>query len=138
MDANLIDANLTNTNLANAYLHETHLRGTRCTGANFTGGSFEETIFVDTCLLDVKGLDTCEHLSSSVIDHRTLMRSGRLPLPFLRGCGLPDKLIEYLPSLLNEPIQFYSVFISYSHADKAFAKRLHDTLQGRGHPLLAR
>jgi hypothetical protein len=26
----------------------------------------------------------------------------------------------------------YSVFISYSHADKAFARRVHDTLQGRG------
>ena len=46
-----------------------------------------------------------------------------LPLPFLRGCGLPDKLIEYLPSLLNEAIQFYSCFISYSHEDKAFARR---------------
>jgi len=31
-----------------------------------------------------------------------------------------------------DPIQFYSCFISYSHADKAFACRLHDTLQGRG------
>ena len=32
----------------------------------------------------------------------------------------------------NEPIQFYSCFISYSHDDKPFAKRLFDTLQGRG------
>ncbi|MDQ3907364.1 MAG: toll/interleukin-1 receptor domain-containing protein [Acidobacteriota bacterium] len=31
-----------------------------------------------------------------------------------------------------EPIQFYSCFISYSHADKSFARRLHDALQGRG------
>ena len=31
-----------------------------------------------------------------------------------------------------QPIQFYSCFISYSHADKAFARRLHDALQGRG------
>ena len=31
-----------------------------------------------------------------------------------------------------EPIQFYSCFISYSHTDKSFARRLHDTLQGRG------
>ena len=35
-------------------------------------------------------------------------------------------------SLLNQPIQFYSCFISYNHADKTFARRLHDTLQGRG------
>ena len=30
------------------------------------------------------------------------------------------------------PIEFYSVFISYSHADKAFARKLHDTLQNKG------
>jgi hypothetical protein len=58
--------------------------------------------------------------------------SGQLPINFLRGCGLPEALIEYLPSLLNQAIQFYSCFISYSHEDKAFAQRLHDQLQGRG------
>jgi hypothetical protein len=29
---------------------------------------------------------------------------GPLPLSFLRGVGLPDNFIEYLPSLLNQPI----------------------------------
>jgi hypothetical protein len=37
-----------------------------------------------------------------------------------------------MPSLTAQAIQFYSCFISYSHADKAFARRLHDGLQGRG------
>ena len=55
-----------------------------------------------------------------------------LPLPFLRGCGWSDALIDYIPSLLGEAISFYSCFISYSHEDKAFARRLHDQLQGRG------
>src|SRR4029453_15657167 len=57
---------------------------------------------------------------------------GRLPLSFLRGCGLPDIMIDYLPSLLNEPIQLYSCFISYAHQDEPFVKRLYDTLQGKG------
>jgi hypothetical protein len=61
-----------------------------------------------------------------------LQRSGLLPLPFLRGVGLPDNLIDYLPSLLNQPIQFYSCFISYSSADEEFAKRLHADLQAHG------
>ena len=61
-----------------------------------------------------------------------MQRSGPLPLAFLRGVGLPDNLIDYLPSLLNQPIQFYSCFISYCHEDKFFARRLHDQLQGRG------
>jgi hypothetical protein len=34
--------------------------------------------------------------------------------------------------LLNQPIQFYSVFISYSHEDKSFARRLYNELQGHG------
>jgi TIR domain len=29
-------------------------------------------------------------------------------------------------------IEFYSCFISYSHSDKSFARRLHDQLQARG------
>lgn len=43
-------------------------------------------------------------------------------------------MIEYLPSLLNQAkaIDFYSCFISYSHADKSFARRLYDQLQGQG------
>jgi hypothetical protein len=61
-----------------------------------------------------------------------LQRSGRLPLVFLRGVGLPDTLIDYLPSLLNQPIQHYSCFISYSSKDDAFAHRLHADLQDKG------
>jgi hypothetical protein len=56
----------------------------------------------------------------------------RLPLPFLRGVGLPDNLIDYLPSLANRPVQFYSCFISYSSKDQAFAERLHADLQAKG------
>jgi hypothetical protein len=46
--------------------------------------------------------------------------------------GLPDRLIDYLPSLLNEAIQHYSCFISYSSKDQAFAERLHADLQNNG------
>ena len=52
----------------------------------------------------------------------------------MRGCGVAENLIAYLPSLVSglKAIQFYSCFISYSHADKSFARRLHDALQGKG------
>jgi hypothetical protein len=63
---------------------------------------------------------------------QTLQRSGPLPLVFLRGIGLPDNLIDYLPSLLNQPIQFFSCFISYSSKDQKFADRLHADLQNKG------
>jgi hypothetical protein len=101
-------------------------------GANLSGADLLETLFINMKLVDVVGLEACLHHGPSTLDHRTLAQSGQLPLAFLRGCGLPEELIVYLPSLLHEAIQFYSCFISYNHTDKAFARRLHDTLQGRG------
>jgi len=77
-------------------------------------------------------LESAVHAGRSVIDIRTLAKSSNLPLSFLRGCGLPDVLIEYLPSLLSQPIQFYSCFISYSTKDQPFAERLHADLQNKG------
>jgi hypothetical protein len=56
----------------------------------------------------------------------------RVPLPFLRGCGLPDVVIDYLPSLTQTAVQFYSCFISYSTKDQAFADRLYADLQNQG------
>ena len=38
----------------------------------------------------------------------------------------------YLPSLLNEVIQFYSCFMSYSTEDQPFADRPHADLQNKG------
>jgi hypothetical protein len=46
--------------------------------------------------------------------------------------GLPDNVIDYLPSLLNTAIQLYSCFISYSSKDEAFAERVHADLQDNG------
>jgi hypothetical protein len=89
-------------------------------------------VFGNTDLSDVKGLDSCIHWGPSTIDHRTLQRSGPLPLTFLRGVGLPERLIEYLPSILEQAIQFYSCFISYSSKDQKFADRLHADLQNKG------
>jgi hypothetical protein len=57
-----------------------------------------------------------------------------MPRDFLKGCGLTDRYIDYIPSLLaaEKPIQFYSCFISYSHKNEEFTKQLHGKLQQRG------
>jgi uncharacterized protein YjbI with pentapeptide repeats len=140
--ASLNDADLTHTNLAEATLAEanlcyTNLHGANLTHANLTGAdvsgvSFDDTDFIGTNLTAVRGLETCKHAGPSTLDHRTLAKSGPLPLVFLRGCGLPEALINYLPSLLNEPFQFYSCFISYASKDHAFAERLYADLQNKG------
>jgi hypothetical protein len=91
-----------------------------------------ETVFANADLTGCHSLETCLHYGPSSLDIRTLQRSDPLPLAFLRGVGLPDSLINYLPSLLSQPNQLYSVFISYSSKDKGFARRLHADLQNRG------
>jgi hypothetical protein len=70
-----------------------------------------------------------------VVDINTLLHSyGRIPEAFLRGCGVPESVIQFLPLILNsmEPIQFYSCFISYSSEDQEFAERLYSRMvQGK-------
>jgi TIR domain/Pentapeptide repeats (8 copies) len=130
--AMLHDANLHDANLRGANLRDANLRGANLRDANLSGAFLSETLFVDTDLTRAEGLETCLYIGPSTIDHRTLQRSGPLPLVFLRGVGLPDNLINYLPSLLNQPRQFYSCFISYSSKDQKFADRLHADLQNKG------
>jgi uncharacterized protein YjbI with pentapeptide repeats len=60
-----------------------HLRMADLRMANLSGADLSETIFGDTNLTDARGLDSCKHQGPSTIDHRTLMRSGPLPLAFL-------------------------------------------------------
>jgi hypothetical protein len=125
MDLRGVDFTVTDLRWAN-------LSGAHLADADLNGARLRETLFVDTDLSHTKGLDSCVHSGPSVIDHRTLLRSRGLPLAFLRGCGLPDRLIEYLPSLAGEAFEFYSCFISYSTVDQDFAAQLHAGLQSRG------
>jgi hypothetical protein len=131
-EADLAGANFAGADLARANLRGANLRGVNLAGANLSQVHLYETVFGNTTLTAVQGLETCNHIGPSTLDHRTLARSGPLPLPFLRGCGLPDVLIEYLPSLLGEPIQYDSLFISYASRDQAFAERLYADLQNKG------
>ena len=73
------------------------------------------------------------HFGPSTIGTDTLERSqGDIPEVFLRGVGLSDTFIEYAHALFQEPIQYYTCFISYSSKDEAFAKRLYSDLQSEG------
>jgi hypothetical protein len=130
--ANLRDANLRDASLAWADLRYADFRNANLTGADVSGVFLNDTDFISTNMAAVRGLETCHHAGPSTLDHRTLAKSGPLPLAFLRGCGLPDTLIDYLPSLLGEPFQFYSCFISYASKDHAFAERLYADLQNEG------
>jgi hypothetical protein len=79
------------------------------------------------------GLEAIQHRGPSIIGIDTLYRSqGNIPEAFLRGAGVPDDLITYIKSLVGQPFQYYSCFISYSSRDEALAQRLHADLQDKG------
>jgi len=147
----------THTSLRNAKLEYADLRGAVIVGATMTGvslrGSKMGDSLIDADLSQVDGLGEVEHTGPSRLSHRAIRSLGHpLPIDFLRGCGLSDFDIAsaklFNPALRNEqitdlvyelhairtdsPIQFYSVFISYSHSDKDFAQRLYMALQQRG------
>jgi TIR domain/Pentapeptide repeats (8 copies) len=131
-EADLAWAKLYGANLRGANLVLADLNGADLGGADLREASVLGTIFVAVDLTKTNGLNECRHLGPSVIDFRTLSLSENLPISFLRGCGLPDNLIDYLPSLRGDAIQFYSCFISYSTKDQIFAERLHADLQNKG------
>jgi uncharacterized protein YjbI with pentapeptide repeats len=113
--ANLSGANLSDADLSGAYLNWVNLGGANLSGANLRGARCLETSFANLDLLQVKRLDSVKHLGPSTIVTNTRFRSyGKIPEAFLRGCGLPDSLIEYLPTLIGsmDPIQFHSCFVS--------------------------
>ena len=154
----LQEADLSVTALIRADLRETTLASTNLTGArlweaDLTGSRMVSTIFVDTELSETRGLETIYHHGPSLIGIETIRRSkGKLPVEFLRGCGLSDLEIEAAklaapgldPEQVTEiayeicrlyggqPIQFYSCFISYSSLDDKFARRLYKDLQSNG------
>ena len=109
----LIGANLHRANLTEADLTGAILIGANLSGVNLSRVELSNTIFAFTDLSTVEGLKTCNHRGPSSIDHNTLAGSGKLPDVFLRGCGLPEALIDYLPSLHEEASQYYSSPFAY-------------------------
>ena len=114
-----------------AYGLGANLAGAVLTGADWHQAFVGATVFSSTVLKGSKGLSTCRHVQPSSLDLHTLAASPDLPLQFMYGTGLPPSLVTELLDLLGTQ-EFYSCFISYSHADKAFARRVHDTLRAAG------
>ena len=127
-------ASLVDSNLEQAELLGTNLRDANLSGARLADARLYEVVFGNTDLSEAHGLDECNHRGPSILDIRTISLS-QPPLPpkFLKGCGFSDILIDFLPSLLKEePVAFYSCFISHSSEDADFAKQLHANLQDKG------
>lgn len=128
--ANLCRANLVAADLLNADIIDAQLHGAELTDANFRGIRLGWTALGNIDLSGVRSLDTARFYAPSSISIDTLYKSqGKIPESFLRGCGVPDSFIMYMRSLVGQPVDFYSCFISYSTKDEEFAKHLHARLQ---------
>ncbi|MEQ9408448.1 MAG: toll/interleukin-1 receptor domain-containing protein [Fuerstiella sp.] len=131
--AYLNGADLSRANLSRANLICANLSGADLSRANLNGASVGATSFGAVDVSNIIAIETVEHTGPSTIGIDTMYASnGNIPDIFLRGCGVPEEFIAYKSSFVGSAIDFYSCFISYSHEDKQFARRLHDALQGKG------
>ncbi|MEM9388688.1 MAG: toll/interleukin-1 receptor domain-containing protein [Pseudomonadota bacterium] len=132
--ADLTGADLRRADLSGADLSVAGLGFAKLAEADFCFAFFGYTK-LNWCvgISRARHLDQVNHSNQSSLDFgNNFHETAALPEVFLRGCGVPEALIEYLPSFSTEAIKFYSCFISYNHDDESFARRLHDQLQARG------
>jgi uncharacterized protein YjbI with pentapeptide repeats len=128
--SNFSRADLRHANLTDAKLIYTNFNWSTLEGAVFNSAICFYTSFGNVNLSGSIGVETIRIAGPCVIDFNTLALSqGKIPESFLRGCGVPEDLIAYLPSFFSQPFQYYSCFISHSSKDAAFCQRLHADLQ---------
>ncbi len=135
--ARLDGARLDGASLVIASLHNTDLDGT-----NFGGAHLGFTAIGDTDLSQSQGLETVNHIGPSSIATSTLERtaaglakdsSRRAEIEaFLRDAGVSESYLQIFQRSVEQPPEFYSCFISYSHEDKRFARRIYEDLKAGG------
>lgn len=125
---NLRDAKLLDADLGNADLGRAHLDG-----ADLSGAHLAFTIVAQVDLRFTKGLAELDHRGPSRVElHTVWLPQDSSALHFLRGAGVPDEWIDFWRSMMTHPIQYHSLFISYSSKDETLAKRLYADLQAHG------
>jgi hypothetical protein len=130
--ADLRRANLSGAQLCGADFRGADLRDTDLHHANLSNATFGHTL-ISCDLSQAGGLDSVVHLCRSIVDiHAVLCFRDRLPLKFLRGCGLSEEEINHFQRRIQNRLRLASCFISYCSVEEAFATRLHNDLQAAG------
>ena len=128
--ANFRNANLAGADLTGAVVFGTSFHETDLSGTNFTDAIAASTEFVNVDLSVARNLDKVVHHGPSSVGVDTLFRSsGGIPETFLNGCGVPNILINFLPTVFGSGDEYYSSFISYSHKDEEFARFLYSRMR---------
>ena len=129
--ADLTGAELSHANLDAAVLAGAIFDGTKLKSSNFAGAHLCHTVFSNTSLNSARNLSKAVYLGGNVVDTRTMCRSLRAPTAFFRGCGVPSRLIEELPSVCGGD-GHQSCFISYASKDSRFVLALWSELRSDG------
>ncbi|TAH48863.1 MAG: toll/interleukin-1 receptor domain-containing protein [Chloroflexota bacterium] len=128
----LEDSNLSRANLTSASVMFTNLIRTNLDGTNFDGAVVGFSTFANMNLSAARELDTIIHIGNSTIGIDTIFRSGgNIPEVFLRGCGVPDEIIDLNCVLREKHSPYFTTFISHSSKDKRFCERLYADLQAK-------
>lgn len=128
----LRQANLIRADLSAANLYWTNFDGAIMHGSQLDSAILFETSFTGTVLERVQGLDKARVLGSCTLDHRTVANSPSLSRRLLRRYGMPEFIVENSAVLRGDPLQFHSVFISYTHEDVELAYKIYRDLVGSG------
>jgi len=150
-DSNLRGTSFQNTDLQKANLRGADLRDSNLWATNLHGADLEEadlrsakmglTLLNGLDLSLVNGLETIHHLGPSSVDLETLERTARSVLEqksrrekieaFYRCAGVTERVLQLFHAEATGP-DYHPCFISYSNADKAFARWLYEQLQAYG------
>jgi len=132
-NAIIIHANLSFVKLQSASLVFATIRDCDLTRADFTNCALGGTVIAECDLTRAEHLEDISHISPCPLSLDTIYKSGgKIPESFLRGCGVPETFIIYAKSLVDNPIEYYSCFISFTEKDDAFSERLYNDMQTKG------
>jgi uncharacterized protein YjbI with pentapeptide repeats len=109
-ETDLTDANLNRANVKSAQFHECRMGWTSLGGIDFSGAF---------------GLDSIIHLAPNSLGIDSLLQSqGKLPEPFLRGCGVPADWANTVVNPAQRPVNF----LVFSEQDRPIAEVLQKSL----------
>jgi hypothetical protein len=100
VDADLCVADLSLADLSGADLCWASLTGAKLDEVCIEDAGMDCTSLTNVDLSKVEGLESVGHFGPSSIGVDTLYKSqGKIPEEFLRGCGVPEDFITYLPAV---------------------------------------
>lgn len=142
--AYLEGADLESANLKRAELRHVNLERANLENTDLEDADLDKAILGRTMLIGIDLTPFCQstqkHLSSSIVDYTSVIRSVHAPnlKRFLRATGMPDVFAEYMvwcARSLSPTERFtlmLSTFISYGGPDEPFARKLNDALKTNG------